>query len=100
MDVWLGAARAAAALNVVLLAGLSYVWLDNYRDHRARHTLGLLVFAVLLFVQNVLWLYFYVLHPDFIAWFVNSGTDVRAGVTLLCGLELGALVFLGRITFT
>lgn len=100
MDVWLGAARLAAALNVALLLALGYVWLGNYRSHRAQHTLGLLVFAGLLFVQNVLWLYFYLLHPDFIAWFVNSGNDVRVGVTALCGLELGALAFLGRITLT
>lgn len=100
MDVWLGAARLAAALNVAVLLALGYVWLGNYRDHGAQHTLGLLVFAGLLFVQNVLWLYFYVFHPDFIGWFVNSGTDVKAGVTALCGLELAALAFLGRITFT
>ncbi len=100
MEVWLGAARIAAALNVVLLLALGYVWLDNYREHRAGHTLGLLVFAGMLFAQNLLWLYFYLLHPAFIAWFVGAGVDVQVGVTALCGLELGALVFLARITLT
>ncbi|MFC6765649.1 hypothetical protein [Natrinema soli] len=99
MEAWLNAARMAAGVNMVLLLVLGSIWLRNYRQHGARHTLGLLVFAVLLLVQNGLWLYFYVLHPDFIGWFVNSGTDVQVGVTMLCGLELIALVFLTRITW-
>ncbi len=98
MEVWLHAARAAAALNLVVLGGLGAVWFNNYRQHGARHTLGLLIFASLLFVQNLLWLYFYVLHPDFIGWFVNSRIDVQVGVTMLCGFELAALLFLARIT--
>lgn len=99
MEGWLNAARAAAGVNVVLLLVLGSIWLRNYRQHGARHTLGLLVFATFLLVQNLLWLYFYVLHPDFVGWFVNSGTDVQVGVTLLCGLELVALLFLTRITW-
>lgn len=98
MEVWLGAARLAAGLNVVLLGVLGYVWLRNYRQHGAQHTLGLLVFAALLLVQNCLWLFFYLLHPEFIGWFVAAGPDVQAGVTLLCGLELAALAFLAKIT--
>lgn len=100
MDLWLGAARLAAAVNAVLLVALGYVWLRNYRRHGASHTLGLLVFAAFLLVQNLLWLYLYVLHPGFVGWFVAAGTDVQVGVTLLCGLELVALAFLARITLT
>ncbi|WP_207592887.1 hypothetical protein [Halomontanus rarus] len=99
MEGWLNLARAAAGVNAILLLILGSIWLRNYRQHGARHTLGLLVFAAFLLVQNCLWLYFYVLHPDFIGWFVNSGTDVQVGVTLLCGLELVALLFLTRITW-
>ena len=99
MGVWLDAARIAAAVNVILLVGLGSVWIRTYREFGARHTLGLLVFAAFLLVENVLWLYLYVLHPGFVGWFVNSGTDVQVGVTMLCGLELVALVFLVRITW-
>lgn len=73
----LDVARLAAAVNVVLLVALGSVWLRNYRSHGASHTLGLLVFAVFLLVENLLWLYFYVLHPDFIDWFTNAGTASR-----------------------
>lgn len=99
MAVWLEVARAAAGVNVVLLLALGSVWLRNYRRHRARHTLGLLVVGAFLLVENALWLYFYLLHPAFIGWFVAATLDVRVGVTLLCGLELVALAFLARLTW-
>lgn len=99
MEVWLNAARGAAGINVLLLLGLGWVWVRGYRSHGATHTLGLLIFAGVLLVQNLLWLYLYVLHPDFVAWFRATGTDVRIGVALLCGLELVALAFLSWITF-
>ena len=99
MSLWLTAGLAAAGLNLVLLAGLTGVWWQNYRQHRARHTLGLLVFGGFLVVQNALWLYFYGLHPAFIGWYVNAGLDVQLGVTGLCGLETVALAALVRITW-
>lgn len=99
MSTWLTVARLAAGVNVVLLLLLGAVWLRNYRRHGARHTLGLLVVAGFLLVENLLWLYLYVVHPAFIGWFVNSGSDIQIGVTFLCGFELIALVFLARITW-
>jgi hypothetical protein len=99
MVIWLDVARAAAAVNVLLLVGLGGVWLRNYRRHGAQHTLALLVVAIFLLVENLLWLYFYILHPAFVGWFTGSGTDVQVGVTLLCGLELVALLVLARITW-
>ncbi|WP_331235403.1 hypothetical protein [Natronorarus salvus] len=99
MSVWLSVALAAAGVNVILLLVLGSIWLRNYRRHGANHTLGLLVFAMFLLVQNLLWLYFYSLHPAFIGWFVNAGTDVQIGLTLLCGLETLALLILFKITW-
>lgn len=98
MEFWLEAARVSAGVNVLLLLALGSVWLRNWLDHRAYHTLGLLVFAGFLLVQNGLWLYFYVVHPQFIGWFVNAAIDVQVGVTMLCGLELVALLILARLT--
>lgn len=98
MELWLNAARAAAAANAVLLLGLGAVWLRNYRQHGASHTLALLAFAAFLLLENALWLYLYVLHPDFVAWFVHAGADVQVGMTMLCGLELVALAFVARVT--
>lgn len=99
MSSLLNLAVAAAAVNLVLLAILGSVWLRNYRRHGASHTLGLLVFGGFLGVQNVLWVYFYRFHGDFVGWYVNAGTDVQFGMMLLCGLETVALVVLFRITW-
>lgn len=99
MTTLLTLAVLAAVVNLLLLAVLGTIWLRNYRLHGARHTLGLLVFAGFLIVQNVLWVYFYQFHPDFIRWFVNAGIDVQFGMVALCGLETLALVILFRITW-
>lgn len=99
MTVWLDLARAAAGVNVLLLLALGSVWLRNYRRHGASHTLGLLVVGAFLLVENALWLYFYLAHAGFVGWFVEASPDVQVGMTLLCGLELVALVVLTRITW-
>lgn len=99
MSLWLDAARVAAAANVAVLAVLGWVWLGNYRDHGADHTLGLLVFAGFLLVENLLWLYLYVLRPGYVEWYRATSPDIQAGVAMLCGLELVALLFLARITW-
>lgn len=99
MAIWLDIARAAAGLNVILLVVLGAVWLRTYRAHRASHTLGLLIVASFLLVENGLWLFFYVIHPGFIGWFVNSNQDIQIGMTFLCGLEFVALLALTRITW-
>ncbi len=99
MALWLDVTRAAAGLNVVLLVVLGVVWLRNYRAHGASHTLGLLVVAAFLLIENALWLYFYVIHPGFIGWFVNSTQEIQVGLMFLCGLEFIALLVLARITW-
>lgn len=99
MSRWLDVARLAAGANVVLLAALARVWLRNYRHHGATHTLGLLVFAGFLLAENLLWLYLYVLRADFVGWFDATSGAVQVGMTMLCGLELVALLFLARITW-
>lgn len=99
MSVLLTTALLAAAVNLILLVVLGSVWLRNYRQFRASHTLGLLVFASFLLIQNGLWLYFYRFHPAFIGWFVNASTDVQIGMMLLCSLETVALLVLFRITW-
>ena len=99
MEILLTIAVIAAAVNLLLLSVLGSIWFRNYRQHGASHTLGLLVFAAFLLIQNALWLYFYQFHPAFIRWFVNAGVDVQVGMVLLCGLETLALIILFRITW-
>ena len=92
-------ASVTVVLNLGLLLLLGWVWLRQYHLYGAKHTLGLLVVAVFLFVENGLWLYYYALDPDFIRWFVSSTANTQIGVTMLCGLELVALLALVGITW-
>ncbi len=68
MSLWISLAQAATALNVVLLLVLGYVWGRNYLTFRSKHTLGLLVFAFFLLLENALVLYYYLLDPTLSAW--------------------------------
>jgi hypothetical protein len=99
MSAWLTAVQLAAGVNVVLLVGLSYVWIEGYRDHGASHTLGLLLFAVVLLAENVLWLVLYVAQDAFVGWFLGAGLTVKASIFGLCAIETVALVILARITW-
>lgn len=99
MSAWLDLARVAAGVNVLLLVALGAVWFRNYRRHGAAHTLGLVVFAAFLLVENLLWLYLYVLRSDFVGWYAETSADVQMGMAMLCGLELVALAFLARVTW-
>lgn len=77
---------------------VGYVWIGNYRRHRALHTLALSIFAGFLFVQNIVWLYLYGINEYYIDWFVHTGTDLQVALMALCVLETGALAFIAWIT--
>ena len=100
MGLWIDVTRAAAGLNVLLLLGLSYVWATNYLEFRSKHTLGLLVFGLLLLAENAMALYFFMLDPLLSAWFASDAMYEVAGnaMMLLRVLETVALCFLGWVT--
>jgi hypothetical protein len=99
MSIWLNATWVAAALNVVLLLGLSAVWLRNYGQFRSKHTLGLAVFGVVLLAENVLALYIFYWHPVLSQWIADSAPIAHTAVGALRLLELGALAVLAWTTF-
>ncbi|WP_226479917.1 hypothetical protein [Natrinema amylolyticum] len=68
MSAWIIVAKVATALNVALLLGLGYIWGRNYLTFRSKHTLGLLVFALFLVLENGLVLYYYLIDPALSAW--------------------------------
>ena len=45
--------------NLVLLGVLSYVWAQNYRTFRTPLVLGLLVFSLVLMLENLVAVYFF-----------------------------------------
>ena len=97
---WIDLARAAVALNVALLGALLYVWGRNYYRIRSKHTLGLLVFAVLLAGENVFALYFYLLDPVLSAWFSTAVPDLAwQAMVLLHVFETVGLAVLAWVTW-
>ncbi len=97
---WPIVARISAAINVLLLIGLGYVWARNYIQFRSKHTLGLFVFSVLLLAENACALYYYLVDPTLSAWFATAvpGIAWRA-MMLLHVLETVALLFLAWVTW-
>lgn len=53
LTIWMTAAVGLAALNLLLLAILGAVWLSNYRRFRTPLVLGLLLFAGVMAVENL-----------------------------------------------
>lgn len=98
--LWSTVARLSAAVNVLLLVGLGYVWARNYLQFRSKHTLGLVVFSVLLLAKNGCALYYYLADPTMSAWFTTAvpGIAWRA-MMLLHVLETVALLFLVWVTW-
>ncbi|SHH67372.1 hypothetical protein [Halobaculum gomorrense] len=98
MSLWLQVTWLAAALNIVLLVGLSYVWGRNYTRFRSKHTLGLAAFGTILLAENALALYIFYFHPVLSGWIAESAPIAHTAVGALRLLELGALAFLAWVT--
>ncbi|WP_416840340.1 hypothetical protein [Haloferax sp. DFSO52] len=100
MSIWVEVARVAAAVNVLVLAGLTAVWGWNYLQFRSKHALGLLVFGVFLLAENALALYMYIIDPQLSGWFSTDVPVVAWRLMMLLHVfESLGLVVLAWITF-
>lgn len=90
MTSLLTVASTLSALNVVLLLALLVVWGRNYRAFRTPLTLGLLGFAVVLLVENLVALFFFF---DMGMLYAGS-TLAQSTVLAMRALQFVALVFL------
>jgi len=99
MGIWLQAASAATALNVVLLVVLVGIWTRNYREFRSKHALGFVVFGVLLLAENLLSFNYYVLDPEVAEYLAAADSVAGRAMLFVQLLEFGALCFLAWITW-
>jgi len=79
-----------AAVNLVLLSTLTYVWVGNYRKFGSPQILGLIIFAVALSAENLAAIYFYFGMGMLYA----SSPAAQQAAVVLRGLQLVALVAL------
>jgi len=94
MSTQLLAAAALAGINVVLLIALGTVWVRNYRTFRTNLVLGLVAFAAVMLVENVVAVYFYFsAHMLYVA-----DPGIQTIVLALRALQLVALLFLTYVT--
>lgn len=94
--------RVFIVLNLALLTGLAYVWVNNYRQLRSKHALGLVLFAAFLLGENLMAGYFFMVNPTLSAWIATPEMvpPVAQGAILaLRVLEFGGLAFLTWITW-
>lgn len=99
MSIWVDVARVAVAVNMLLLVALGGVWGKNYLQFRSKHTLGMLLFAVLLFFENAFALYYYLIDPTLSAWFSTAVPPIAWRAMLLFHvLEAVAIGFLTWVT--
>lgn len=95
MSIWIDVAQVATVTNLLLLVALGYVWGRNYWQLRSKQTLGLFVFAALLFVENSFALYVYQLDPVLSVWFSNSvPNSAWQAMSAFHVLETAAIAFL------
>jgi hypothetical protein len=100
MGLWLDITRLAAGVNVVVLAALVVVWWRNYRQFHSKHTVGLLIFGVLMLAENGLALYFFTVDPMLSPWFQTSMPELpQIAMMALRLVTSGALVFLAWVTW-
>jgi hypothetical protein len=66
MALLMDASLYTAAISAVLLLGLIITYAKVYRDTHAQFSLGLTIFATILFAQNILAVYSFVTMSPFI----------------------------------
>ncbi|GAB7092860.1 hypothetical protein JCM30237_00120 [Halolamina litorea] len=99
MNTLATAAQITVGVNLLFLGSLIWVWVRNYLALRSKHTLGMLVFASLLFIENGFALYYYLLDPDLSVWFSTQVPDIAWYAMLSFHvLEAVALAFLAWVT--
>lgn len=87
-------ATALSVLNIVLLGVLIAIWGKNYRTFRTPLVLGLLIFAMVLLIENAAAVYFF-----FSTKMLYSGAPgIDRAVTTLRVLQSIALVSLTYVT--
>lgn len=85
-------AMVLAGVNAVLLGGLTYLYARIYRKSRAMYTMGLMVFAFALFLQNAM---------TFFAYFTMASLFAEGILPFLLAiaiLEFTSVVVVFRVT--
>ncbi len=81
------------AANIVLLTLLLFIYVISYRKLKSQFTQGLIIFATLLIIQNILFMFFLLVRAGF------HGPGMGFPVLSLSIVEFGALLVLLKTTW-
>lgn len=93
MAMLMKASFVLTILSVIFLLVLCYIYLKNLQKIKSKFTYGLLLFAAILLIQNLISLYFYIAMMSYYV------PEVEMHVFLLSLLEAIALLILLFITW-
>jgi hypothetical protein len=86
-------AALVCAANIGLLLILLFTYVTSYRKLKSQFTLGLVIFATLLIVQNIMFMFFLIVREGF------HGPGMGFPVLSLSIVEFGALLVLLKTTW-
>jgi hypothetical protein len=93
METLMYTAIGIASVNSVMLLGLVYLYVRIFLRSRASYSMGLIFFAAMLLLQNLLTAFAYgTMSPLF-------GADALPYLSVIGATELAGLVMLFRMTF-
>ena len=84
---------AITAVSTIFLLGLLYVYSKNLKKIKSRFTIGLLIFALLFLLQNLISLYYYITMMKYYA------PEVEIHVFILTLLQTIGFAILLKITW-
>lgn len=85
-------AAIVGVANIILLIILLFIYVSSYKKLKSRFSMGLVVFALLLIVQNALFIFFLLARKGF------HGPGMGGPVLSLNIMQFGALLVLLKIT--
>jgi len=85
-------AAALSAVNVLLLLGLIWIYGNSFRKVRAQFTVGLVVFAALFLIQNLISLYSFV---SMFMYYAPGVTGIVLAITVVQTAGLGIILWTG-----
>ncbi len=86
-------AAIVCAANIGLLLILLFTYVQSYRKLKSQFSLGLVIFATLLIIQNIIFIFFLLITAGF------HGPGMGVPVLSLSIIEFGALLVLLKTTW-
>jgi len=92
LDILMQAAALFSMINVILLIALIGIYANSFRKIRAQFTVGLLFFAAMFLVQNLITLYSYL---SMFMYFASGVIGFVLAITVVQTAGLAALLWTG-----